>query len=105
MAMKRKLKVLVSAYACEPDKGSEPGVGWNWVKQIAKTHETWVLTRANNRESIERELQENPMPGAHFVYLDLPHWMRFWKRGQRGVHLYYYLWQIAAFIPARHLYR
>lgn len=30
--MPKKLKVLVNAYACEPDKGSEPGVGWNWAK-------------------------------------------------------------------------
>ena len=103
--IKRKLKVLVSAYACEPGKGSEPGVGWNWVKQIAKRHEVWVLTRANNREPIERELKKNPMPTVHFVYLDLPYWMRFWKRGQRGIHLYYYLWQILAYIRARLLQR
>ncbi len=103
--MNRELRVLILAYACEPDKGSEPGVGWNWTKQIAKRHEVWVLTRANNRESIERELEQNPMPGAHFVYLDLPYWMRFWKQGQRGIHLYYYLWQIAAFIRARRLCR
>ena len=103
--MKRKLKVLVSAYACEPNKGSEPGVGWNWVKQIAKRHEVWVLTRANNREPIESELKKNPMPTAHFVYLDLPYWMRFWKRGQRGIHLYYYLWQILAYFHARTLHR
>ena len=105
MAIKRKLKVLVSAYACEPGKGSEPGVGWNWVKQIAKRHEAWVLTRANNREPIERELKQNPMPNAHFVYLDLPYWMRFWKRRRRGIHLYYYLWQIAAYMNARRLHR
>ena len=23
-------KILLSAYACEPNKGSEPGVGWEW---------------------------------------------------------------------------
>ena len=103
--MKQKLKVLVSAYACEPGKGSEPGIGWNWMNQIAKRHEVWVLTRANNREPIERELKQNPMPNAHFIYLDLPYWMRFWKRGRRGIHLYYYLWQIAAFVRARRLYR
>ncbi len=103
--MKRKLKVLVSAYGCEPDKGSEPGIGWNWVEQIAKRHDVWVLTRANNRESIERELGQNPMPNAHFVYFDLPRWMRFWKRGMRGIHLYYYLWQIVAFVRARSLLR
>ena len=25
------MKVLLSAYACEPGKGSEPGVGWRWA--------------------------------------------------------------------------
>lgn len=100
-----KLKVLASAYACEPDKGSEPGVGWNWVKQIARFHEVWVITRANNRESIEKELSKNFNPNLHFVYVDLPDWLKFWKRGNRGVHIYYYLWQIAAYFKARKLCR
>jgi hypothetical protein len=26
-----KPKIFVSAYACEPDLGSEIGVGWHWV--------------------------------------------------------------------------
>lgn len=97
------LKVLVGAYACEPNKGSEPGVGWNWAKQIAKFAEVWVITRANNREVIEEELKKNPEPNLHFVYVDLPRWLRFWKKGQRGVHLYYYLWQFALFFKARKL--
>ena len=43
------IKVLISAYACEPGKGSEPGVGWNWVRQIADfAKEVWVITKANN---------------------------------------------------------
>ena len=37
-------KVLISAYACSPNYGSEVGMGWNWVNQIAKYCETWVLT-------------------------------------------------------------
>ena len=57
--MSKKLKILISAYACEPDKGSEPGVGWNWAKQISRFHEVWVITRKNNRPSIEKELEEN----------------------------------------------
>ncbi len=97
------LKVLVSAYACEPHKGSEPGVGWNWAKQIARFAEVWVITRANNREVIEEELKKNPEPNLHFVYVDLPKWMRFWKKGQRGVHLYYYLWQFAVYFRAKKL--
>ena len=29
------MKILISAYACEPGKGSEPGVGWRWVNGLA----------------------------------------------------------------------
>ncbi|OGW85212.1 MAG: hypothetical protein A3A81_02165 [Omnitrophica bacterium RIFCSPLOWO2_01_FULL_45_10b] len=97
------MKVFVSAYACEPGKGSEPGVGWNWVKQIARFHEVWVITRLNNRGSIERALAKKPMPNVHWIYFDLPFWTRFWKRGQYGVHLYYYFWQIGIYFVAKRL--
>ena len=48
------VKVLISAYACEPHKGSR-GAGWNWSLAAGRENEVWVLTRANNRESIEAE--------------------------------------------------
>jgi glycosyltransferase involved in cell wall biosynthesis len=99
------MKVLLSAYACEPGKGSEPGVGWNWVRQIAPFAEVWVITRSNNREAIEKALAEEPLPNVHWVYFDLPRWARFWKKGQRGVHLYYYLWQVGIYFLARRLHR
>ena len=90
------MRILVSAYACDPRGGSEPGVGWNWSREMARHHEVWVLTRSNNREEIERELRRSPQPRMHFLYLDLPRWARSWKRGQRGIRLYYYLWQLLA---------
>ncbi len=65
----------------------------------------WVLTRSNNRTAIEAELAQNPSPNLHFVYFDLPHWARFWKKGPRGIHLYYYLWQVGAYFVARQLQR
>jgi len=99
------LKVLVSAYACEPGKGSEPGAGWHWVKQIGRFEECWVITRLNNREGIEKAISENPMPKVHFVYYDLPPFARFWKKGQRGVRVYYYLWQLGVYGLARKLHR
>jgi len=99
------MKVLVSAYSCEPHKGSEPGLGWNWVRQIGHLHEIWVITRSNNRKSIEAANVKEPLPGIHFVYVDLPRWARFWKKGQRGVHAYYYLWQVCAYFVARRLQR
>ena len=34
MIMIMKKNVLIIAYACEPGKTSEPGVGWNFSKEI-----------------------------------------------------------------------
>ncbi len=103
--MAQGYRVLVSSYACEPGRGSEPGVGWNWVRQIARHNPTWIITRWNNKVPIEQALDGDPLPNAHFVYFDLPRWASWWKKGPRGLHLYYYLWQIAAFFEARRLHR
>ncbi len=99
------LKVLVSAYACEPFKGSEQGVGWHWVKEISRFHETWVITRTNNRPVIEAEMLRHPNRALHFSYVDLPRWTSFWKRGEQGLYLYYYLWQLAVYRRSRKLHR
>ena len=39
------MKVLLSAFACAPYRGSEPGVGWNWAMALAKYNDVVVLTR------------------------------------------------------------
>lgn len=96
----------MSAYACEPNKGSEPGVGWHWALQMSRFHDVWVLTRANNRPTIEQvRLTPEQQSHLHWVYLDLPRWARFWKKGSRGVQLYYYLWQWAAWRRGARLHR
>jgi glycosyltransferase involved in cell wall biosynthesis len=101
----KRLRVLISAYACEPYKGSEPEVGWQWVLQIARYNEVWVLTRANNQSPIEKELGASSFENLHFIYVDLPDWAKAWKKGGRGVHLYYLLWQISALKKARQLHK
>ena len=91
-----RLKLLLSAYACEPARGSEPGVGWNLAVHLARHHEVWVLTRAANRAVIEAERARLGLSGLQVVYHDLPAWARFWKRGMQGIRRYYYLWQLTA---------
>jgi glycosyltransferase involved in cell wall biosynthesis len=98
-------QVLVSAYACEPDKGSEPGVGWSWVREIARFNDVWVITRTNNRQPIENALVAQPVDNVHWIYFDLPRWMRFWKKGGSGVRLYYLLWQLGVYVIVRRLHR
>jgi len=47
-------RILLSAYACEPGKGSEPEVGWMWATELTATgHAVWVITREANRDAIE----------------------------------------------------
>jgi len=99
------MKLLLSAYACEPGMGSEPGVGWNWALQAARFADVWVITRESNRERVEAYLAKNPTPNLNFEFIDLPEWARFWKKGRRGVHAYYYLWQVMAGTTARHLHK
>lgn len=98
------VNILLSAYACEPGKGSEPGVGWRWAIELAQLgHRVWVITRANNRELIEAEQSNRASGNLQFIYYDLPAWACYWKKGARGVHLYYLLWQVGALRVARRL--
>ena len=63
----------MSAYACEPNMGSEAGVGWNWAAQAAlQGHEVHVITRSNNRAVIEEEQGVRPMPRPRLPLLRSP---------------------------------
>ena len=97
------MNVLISAYACEPDKGSEPAAGWNWAVAAGRNHRVTVLTRGNNRASIESATDRGDLKSVRFEYVDLPKWASWWKRGQLGVRTYYVLWQFAASRRAREL--
>lgn len=93
--MDKRLNVLISAYACEPGRGSEPEVGWRWALEMAHYHDVTVLTRANNRLPIESGLANlaSDAPRPEFVYLDLSDRAQRWKRRLGATQLYYGLWQ------------
>jgi len=83
------MKLLLSAYACEPSKGSEPGVGWNWTQALFRRgYDVHVITRSNNRSDIE-SAYKGQSPPITFYYHDLPRWARFWKYWPGGIYLYY----------------
>jgi glycosyltransferase involved in cell wall biosynthesis len=107
----KKMKVLVSAWACNPYEGSESAVGWGWINALKQTHKLWVITAAHQKESIDLALQTHPdeFKNVRFCYTEPPVWKynrasNFW-RWQSGLpvlvpafHAYYALWQ-------RHVYR
>jgi glycosyltransferase involved in cell wall biosynthesis len=105
MMPKKHLKILIAAYACRPNKGSEPGVGWNLCREVTKYHDVWVITRANNRQAIEAELAKNPIANLHFIYCDLPGGFGQWQPKSWELQPIYYLWQIGAYFTARQLHQ
>ena len=86
--------ILISAYACEPLKGSEQGVGWNWVLQMAKTNRLHVLTRANNKEVIEANIPKVVEKNITFHYYDTHKAIKGLKNKAKGLYFYYFCWQL-----------
>ena len=96
------------AYACEPGRGSEPGVGWNWALQSARLgHEVHVITRKNNQKVIEAENQIPHDSRLFFHYIDFPDFICSLKKwlGYFALPVYYYCWQFLVWRKAKHLSR
>jgi glycosyltransferase involved in cell wall biosynthesis len=97
------MRVLLSAYACEPNKGSEPEVGWQRALHMkAYADEVWVLTRSNNQTVIEADLKSHT-PGLYFIYYDLPEWALKLKKQLWFLRVYFILWQWGAYRLASRL--
>lgn len=107
----KRMKALVSAYACNPlgSQALHPGedlTGWRIVDQVARFHDVWVLTHAYNRPGVEQALRESPPAGSlHFEFLDLPRPLGLLYKAAFGERIYYYLWQIRAWRRARKLHQ
>jgi glycosyltransferase involved in cell wall biosynthesis len=100
-----RLKVLLSAYSCEPGKGSESGIGWNVACGMAGHHDVWVLTRAQNRRRIEPFLSRNPVPGLTISYHDLSGVPAGWDGENSLCGIHYPFWQLSLYAAARRLHR
>lgn len=94
--------VLLSAYACEPGQGSEPGIGWNWARQLAlQGHEVVVLTQPRFLRAIARACQAGEAPGLVAIAVHVPFLDRWEAVLSRLGTPYYYahvlLWQRLAY--------
>jgi glycosyltransferase involved in cell wall biosynthesis len=93
------MRILLSAYACRPNAGSEPACGWNWATHLAaRGIEVHVLVAGRNREAIEAGLRSNPIANLHFTYVHVPYG---WTKKNEAFH--YVCWQAAALKEARKL--
>lgn len=65
-------RVLLSAFACSPQIGSECGVGWRWALELARLHDVTVVTHAHFRSHIEPQLAAEPVAGLTVSYHSVP---------------------------------
>lgn len=90
------LNILVNAYAVNPNWGSEQGMGWNWVVNIARYCNVYVITEGEFRENIEKAMTALPQKdNIHFYYNPLPDKVRkmCWNQGDWRFYWYYRKWQ------------
>ena len=88
-------RILVSAFACSPLWGSEPGVGWRWALELGRDHDVTVLTHAYFRDQIEPLTLRGGTPGVRFEWFVVPGALGH-PHHQLNSRVYYWLWQLAA---------
>ncbi|NNC91397.1 MAG: glycosyltransferase [Acidimicrobiia bacterium] len=104
-------RVLVIAYACEPGRGSEPGVGWSLVQSLTRFADPVVLVGPEHIEAIRRWEEENPDSPAQFELVEEPRWAdrlpheptEKSKKHLIGYFLSYLGWQRRAVVAAERL--
>lgn len=106
------LNILIDAYAVSPTWGSEPGMGWNWVSNLAKFCNLYVITEGEWQKEIEcsisaaisgrMEKEVNPTgllkeqaERMHFYYLNVTPEIRkmCWNQGTWIFYKYYEEWE------------
>lgn len=100
------IKILINAYACSPGMGSEPGMAWNWVSNLAKFCELYIITEGEFREKIEAVV---PMleqgKNMHFYYNPVSEEIRkmCWNQGDWRFYKYYREWQWKTYLMAKEI--
>ncbi len=104
------VKLLVCAYACNPFRGSEEAVGWEWVTRLARDHDVTVLTAGFNQREIEE--QRDASPRIRYCYVPARWWdyqpVGCWKKIEQSalkplMNFAYVAWQKRALRVAREI--
>lgn len=98
------LKILINAYACSPGMGSEPGMAWNWVSNLAKFCELYIITEGEFRDKIEEVVSTLEQgKNMHFYYNPVSEEIRkmCWNQGDWRFYKYYREWQWKTYLMAK----
>lgn len=96
----KRLKVLLGCYACDPNFGSEPGTGWQFVKLIAKSHDVHVIVEKDEfEENLTRYSEQHPeeVKNITFHFIRRKHHNLLRKIWPPSYYWFYNKWQKAAY--------
>lgn len=101
------MKLLISSYACAPNRGSEHAVGWNWVTHAHRLgHKVWALVAPNHENSISRICKEHPeLEGISWLFPKVFGWPLKQAIEPEWERTYNLLWQVSATKAALDLHR
>jgi glycosyltransferase involved in cell wall biosynthesis len=101
------MKLLISAYACAPNRGSEHGSAWNWTSEAARLGEdVTVLVSPAHRDAILAATEQDPtLQRIRWLFPEVAFWPL--QQGKEPVweRTYNLLWQREALRVARALHR
>ncbi len=112
--------ILIDSYAVSPTWGSEPGMGWNWVCNLAKYCNLYIITEGEWQKEIEcaiadaisgrkekdinpTGLQKEQAERLHFYYLNVSPEIRkmCWNQGSWMFYKYYAEWELRVLDEAK----
>ena len=100
------MNILINAYACAPNWGSEQGMAWHWIIELAKMHNLYVITEGEWKKEIEEavallDVKDN----IHFYYNPVSDKIRSmcWNQGDWRFYWYYRKWQKKTLTIARQI--
>lgn len=86
----------MSAFACEPGRGSEPGAGWTWAAAAAVHADVTLLTERAYEPGVSAELARTGLQSMRPIYVDLPRAVSSRSSGDQHIRLRHLAWQRAA---------
>ena len=98
------MTILINAYACSPGMGSEPGMAWNWVSNLAKFCELYIITEGEFRDKIEEVVPTLEQgKNMHFYYNPVSDEIRkmCWNQGDWRFYKFYREWQWKTYLMAK----
>lgn len=100
------LSILINAYACSPNMGSEPGMAWNWCVSLANHCVLHIITEGEFQEKIEQVVPTLPQGrNIHFYYNPVSEEIRrmCWNQGDWRFYKYYREWQWKTYLMAKEI--